>query len=77
MSKGKNQHVVKHPDGWAIKGSGNSKATKVTKTQREAIQVAQNIAKNQKSDTKIHGRDGKIRAGNSYGNDPHPPKDKK
>lgn len=77
MSKGKNQHVVKHPDGWAVKGAGNSKATKVTKTQEEAIQLAENIARNQKTDTKIHGRDGKIRAGNSYGNDPHPPKDKK
>ena len=77
MSKGKNQHVVKHPDGWAVKGAGNSKATKVTCTQQEAIDVAEQIAKNQQSDTKVHGSDGKIRAGNSYGNDPHPPKDKK
>ncbi|NMV22888.1 DUF2188 domain-containing protein, partial [Vibrio parahaemolyticus] len=58
-------------------GEGNSKATKVTETQKQAIEAAEQIAKNQKSDTKIHGRDGKIRAGNSYGNDPHPPKDKK
>jgi hypothetical protein len=76
MSKGKNQHVVKHPDGWAVKGAGNSKATKVTDTQAQAIDVANNIARNQKSDSKIHGVDGKIRAGNSYGNDPCPPKDK-
>ena len=77
MSKGKNQHVVKHPDGWAVKGAGNSKATRVTRTQQEAIDVAEQIARNQQSDTKVHGRDGKRRAGNSYGNDPHPPKDKK
>ena len=77
MSKGKNKHVVKHSDGWAVKGEGNSKATKVTETQKQAIEVAEQIAKNQKSDTKVHGCDGKIRAGNSYGNDPHPPKDKK
>ncbi len=77
MSKGKNQHVVPHPDGWAVKGAGNSKATVVTKTQKEAITKAETIAKNQHSDTKVHGQDGKIRAGNSYGNDPHPPKDKK
>jgi len=77
MTKGKNQHVVKHPDGWAVKGAGNSKATKVTRTQADAIEVAQNIARNQRSDTKIHSLDGKIRAGNSYGNDPCPPKDKK
>jgi hypothetical protein len=77
MPKGKNQHVVKHSSGWAVKGAGNKKATKVTQNQKEAIKVAENIAKNQQSDTKIHGRNGKIRAGNSYGNDPCPPKDKK
>ena len=77
MSKGKNQHVVKHADGWAVKGAGNSKATKVTPTQAQAIEVAQDIARNQQSDTKVHGQNGKIRAGNSYGNDPYPPKDKK
>ena len=77
MSRGKNQHVVKHSDGWAVKGEGNSKATKVTRTQAEAIAAAEDIARNQQSDTKIHGENGKIRAGNSYGNDPCPPKDKK
>lgn len=77
MTKGKNQHVVKHLKGWAVKGEGNSKATKITKTQKEAISTAEEIARNQRSDTKIHGTDGKIRAGNSYGNDPHPPKDMK
>ena len=77
MSRGKNQHVVKHLNGWAVKGAGNSKATKVTSTQKEAIAIAEQIARKQKSDTKIHGTDGKIRAGNSYGNDPYPPKDMK
>jgi hypothetical protein len=31
--KGKNQHIVKHPEGWAVKGAGNQKATRVTNTQ--------------------------------------------
>lgn len=74
---GKNQHVVPRGDQWAVVGAGNAKATRVVQTQNQAIQIAQDIARNQKSDTKIHGKDGKIRAGNSYGNDPHPPKDKK
>ena len=77
MPRGKNQHVVKHPDGWAVKSAGSSKATKVTRTQAKAIDIAQDIARNQQSDTKIHGTDGRIRAGNSYGNDPCPPKDRK
>ena len=76
MSKRKSQHVVKHLNGWAAKGEGNNKATRVTATQKQAIEIAESIARNQKSDTKIHGKDGKIRAGNSYGNDPHPPKDR-
>jgi len=77
MAQGKNQHVVKHPDGWAVKGAGNERATKITQTQKEAISIAERIARNNNSDTKIHGTDGRIRGGNSYGNDPCPPRDKK
>lgn len=77
MARGKNQHVVKHDDGWAVRGEGNSRVTKITRTQSEAIDKAEEIARNQQSDTKIHGRDGRIRGGNSYGNDPCPPKDRK
>lgn len=77
MARGKNQHVVKHDGGWAVRGEGNSKVTKITQTQSEAIDKAEEIARNQQSDTKIHGRDGRIRGGNSYGNDPCPPKDRK
>lgn len=74
---GKNQHVVKNDDKWSVKGSGNSKATKNFTTQKEAIDHAKSIAQNQKSEVVIHGRDGKIRDKDSYGNDPHPPKDSK
>lgn len=73
----KNQHVVPHAQEWAVKGAGNSKATAVYPTQKEAISRAQSIARNQHADTKIHGKDGRIRSGNSYGNDPCPPRDRK
>ena len=66
MSKGKNQHVVKHPKGWAVKGANNSKATKVTNTQKEAIDKARGIAKNQESELLIHGRNGRIREKDSH-----------
>jgi len=39
MAKGKNLHVVKKPHGWAFKGAGNSKATNVTRTQLQAIEL--------------------------------------
>lgn len=71
--KGKNQHVVKHSEGWAVKGAGNEKATKVTKTQQEAIDIARKISMNQQSEMLIHGRNGQIREKNSYGNDDYPP----
>jgi len=74
----KTQHVVKSPDGgWAVKKGGAAKATKVYKTQGEAIERGREIAKNQKAEFYIHGRDGRIREKDSYGRDPHPPKDKK
>lgn len=70
---GKNQHVVPHPNGWAVKGAGNSKATKVVATQAEAIAAGRQIAINQGSELRIHRPNGQIREGWSYGNDPFPP----
>ncbi len=77
MTRGKIQHVFKHGNGWAVRGEGNSKVTKNTRPQADVIKKAENIARNQHSDTKVHGRDGKIRGGNSYSNDPCPPRDRK
>lgn len=71
---GKNQHVVPHDSGWAVKGAGNSKATSVHSTQADAIQQAREIAQNQRSEMLIHGQNGRIREKNSCGNDPYPPK---
>ena len=63
-----------HPEGWAIKGAGNSKYTKILTTQADAIKAARGIAKNQGSELVIHRRNGQIREKNSYGKDPFPPK---
>lgn len=71
---GKNQHVVRHEDGWAVRGEGNDRVTSVHDTQRAAIERARDIARNQESELLIHGEDGRIRARDSYGNDPFPPK---
>lgn len=74
----KNQHVVPTSNGkWGIRGEGNSKLTRITSTQSEAIKNARDIAKNQHSEVVIHRRDGTIRDKDSYGNDPCPPKDQK
>ena len=50
-----NQHVTKRSDGkWQVLGEGNSRATAVTKTQREAISKARDIAINQRAEVVIH-----------------------
>ena len=66
----KNQHAVPHNKKLAVKGEGNEKYTKIVSTQKEAIAVAREIAKNQQSELVIHKKNGTIRDKDSYGNDP-------
>ena len=73
---GENQHVVPFGDQWAVRGEGNERRTSIHDTQRDAIDAARDIARNQQSELLIHGEGGQIRARDSYGNDPCPPKDK-
>ena len=66
---------MQHPSGgWQVKGAGNSRATAKTSTQKEAIGIAREIAKNQNSELIIHNCRGQIRAKDSFGNDPYPPR---
>ncbi len=73
---GKNQHAVPFGEQWAVRGEGNGRRTSIHDTQREAVEAAREIARNQHSELFIHGENGRIRERDSYGNDPCPPKDK-
>lgn len=73
MSK-RNQHVVPHDGGWAIRGAGAQRATAVHGTQAAAIDQARSIARSQGTELLIHGANGRIRERDSHGNDPNPPK---
>jgi hypothetical protein len=73
---GKNQWVVPTTDGWGIRGEGNERLTRRTETQREAIDIATEIARNQHSELIVQRESGQIRERNSYGDDPFPPRDK-
>lgn len=70
----KGQHVVPSGNGWAVRRSGAEKATARFDTQKDAIDRAREIAKNQGSELYIYGRDGRIRERNSFGKDPVPSK---
>lgn len=77
MPKKKNQHVIPDKGDWAVRGEGNSRNTINTKWKSDAVDKARNIAKHQKSELVIHDKKGRIIDKDSYGNDPHPPHDKK
>lgn len=66
----KGQHVVPRSDGWSVRKTGATRASSVHATQADAIEAATRLARNQKTELYIHGRDGRIRERNSYGNDP-------
>lgn len=68
MANSNNKHVVKSGNGWAVKTAGYT--VSVQPTQKAAINTATNMARTDRSEVIIHGRDGRFREKNSYGNDP-------
>ena len=70
----KGQHVVPREGKWAVRKAGADRITRCFDNQHDAIEAARDIARNQETELYIHGRDGRIRARDSYGKDPHPPK---
>ena len=76
MSKKHDVHVSpKGGDrkGWNVSQSGTVQSTH--RTQQAAIDAGRREAKRDQVDLVTHGRDGKIRSKDSYGNDPNPPRD--
>jgi hypothetical protein len=72
-----NFHSVPHGDKWAVIQEGNEEPLHIKDTQAEAEALAKDYARELKGEAKLHGKDGKIKDSDSYGNDPHPPIDKK
>ena len=77
MKRGGGVHTVPNPvgSGWANEVSG----TLVSRHRRKSAAVAlgRRMARVGKVEHTIHGKNGRISAKNSYGNDPHPPEDGK
>jgi len=58
--KKRNQHIIPLGTGWAVKSEGSRRMTLITDKKITAIKVGRQIAKNQKSELVIHGKDGRI-----------------
>ena len=70
---GKNVHVVPQDGGWDVKVEGG-RASRHFSTQNEAIEAGRQLARGNRSEHIVHGRDGRIRQRDSYGRDPFPPR---
>jgi hypothetical protein len=76
MSRVRNIHVVPRTDGWIIRKEGSGRPTSLHPTQRDAIEEARELARDQRTELIIHGRNGRIRDRDSYGSDSAPPRDR-
>lgn len=66
----KGVHVVPSGGKWLVKKEGSASATSSHRTQAAASKMGRTVAKQDKTELFVHGRDGRIRERNSYGNDP-------
>ena len=69
MAKG-DVHVVPGKDGWRVEIAADGRARSTHRTQAEAREAAREIARRNKRELFVHGRDGQIRERNTYGKDP-------
>lgn len=74
MSKSKNYWTTPHSDGWAVKGEGRQRASSVHQTQEGAWNETRRLARGAGGEALLRGKNGQIRARNTYGHDPFPPK---
>ncbi len=56
--------------GWSVKHNGNGKVKSVHNTKFEAWKETRRLARGTGSEAFLKGRDGKIRARNTYGDEP-------
>ncbi len=62
---------------WQGKKAGAERASTTGDTKKEVVDATRKISQNQKTELKIHNKDGKIAQSDSHGNDPCPPTDNK
>jgi hypothetical protein len=69
----KNVHVVPGDGGWNVMVEGGRRSSRFS-TQHEAMELGRELAKANRSEHIVHGRDGRIRQRDSFGRDPFPPR---
>ena len=57
---------------WAVEKTGTNRASSLFNTQEQAWKEARKLARRDGTEAFLKGKDGKIRARNTYGCDPYP-----
>jgi hypothetical protein len=70
MPKQGDVHVLPSEKGWRVEVEGSARTRSTHTTQAEAAEAARDIARRTESELLIHGRNGRVRARNTYGRDP-------
>ncbi len=76
MTKGPDTHhvVPKSSGGWDVKRGGSERATSHHNTKQDAIDSGRAVSQNQRTEFRIHNKNGRIASSDSHGNDPFPPR---
>ncbi len=76
MPKGpKTHHVVPNArGGWDVKRGGGVRASSHFDTKREAVDSGRKVSRAQRTELRIHNKNGRIAGSDSHGGDPYPPK---
>ncbi|MGX4764687.1 DUF2188 domain-containing protein [Bacillus mojavensis] len=56
----KAEHVIKHKNGWAVKGEDAKRVSEIKETKTEAIERAKEIAEHKGTDVIVHLADGSV-----------------
>ena len=70
MPKKGDVHVVRSGNGWRVEVEATTRARSTHERQADAIKAGREVAVKNKSELLVHGRDGRVRMRNTYGNDP-------
>ena len=63
-------HVVPSENGWTVEVEGHANPSGTHATQEDAWNRATQLARQNRSEALLHGRDGQIRERNTYREDP-------
>lgn len=77
MSRKQDVHVVPRQDSWAVRREGASRDSSHHDRKSDAVDAGRSTARRAGVELVTHGKDGRIQDSDSYGNDPHPPIDRK